>query len=980
MSSSKIKVVYAVTETPNKTYIKMVPRNYTCEEFLKLISNSEKKYISLFIEESEIAHDDQLLDFYDTNPNTVFFASCTPDPPSKDFIHQTVNSKLTKSNKFSKSMYMPHISPVNPSQPPPIKNLGEGKVVKPSSKAKPPTPPTATPSPAKIPDLPEAVPSAAAKKDLSSSYYFCFTGGTKDMLLNGIPIELKDLSMTPNQCNDYLRSILQSSKVDIQNKQLLIYLPGGIPFKAGTLADIFSNKNLFNKKTKKFIYGILTRPLSDTILNGECKECCDVSNEERKILLSPLVDSTTRGLTDVACLLGYLSHDGANSNLLLRACVSVIHFPPLLTSINRIIDGNQVTGREIVAVCSTFYTYFRSIVPASCKDNQVFEYLLRLCNLISNYSDPPQRLPLMTINLDPRAHPTKFLTKLNLGPVVYFWKIESAESAVSSDIKIKDKDIENAYNYSTFTPIDPLSIRVVIGCSIIKGKDHEFLYLSQSPIIDTDNQIIVEIINPLTGKIQSKDINKFAKEQGNTSSNQISNVDQIKQIIMVNFDQSKFMKHDLSGIFMSSQSYREDRYSMACQYLTTFSNRIYGYHYPCIIGLMSFSDSSKVKIPLSPPISNFSDIGLKQGLQTSTPHLWDSIYASYSEIIKFKKENRGFGIYKNATSRIFVISCGDDISSETSVVELTKELIKNKIILDSIIISSKESCKMLCAVSHATGGFSFRPKNILDGLSIIDKGAFLNYDERKPRLDPLIPGDRSTTPNRIKPEQITSEFLQNAAKSAFFDREIVNKELTQAASKQHIATPSHVCAANRDSVVPSFRQRRIMNELSIAERVSDPDMKIFTFQSNLDRWIVLLKGPEGTLYAGKWWYLYVTFPELYPAVPPIFRFISVPFHLNVSSEGRICLNVIYEGYKTSKRVISVIQEIKELFSKPNLESAVQVYAYDLYLNDRDNYNAIALASTEEYGKNDYNEYLDGSFICNTVPDDSTWYFIDDLRE
>ena len=75
-------------------------------------------------------------------------------------------------------------------------------------------------------------------------------------------------------------------------------------------------------------------------------------------------------------------------------------------------------------------------------------------------------------------------------------------------------------------------------------------------------------------------------------------------------------------------------------------------------------------------------------------------------------------------------------------------------------------------------------------------------------------------------------------------------------------------------------------------KLYDPDIIVFPFRSMLDFWQVFIKGVEDTPYEGKWFFISVTFPDLYPVEPPTFQFISVPYNLNISSEGRICLDIL----------------------------------------------------------------------------------------
>ena len=812
----------------------------------------------------------------------------------------------------------------------------------------------------------------AKPEKTKGKYTFYYTGSSKTALLDGISIDL-DLKMSPKTCSDYLLKQIKD-KADTKDKQLIVYFPGGIPFISGTLADIFENKDL---KVNKVIYGVLTRPVKEEILNKPYLEICNVNDPNLRSLISPFCDSSDRGLSDMACLLGYLNHDGIKGDLLRRTCATVIHFPPLITSMTKIINRAQLVGRDIVTVTSTLYTFFRAYLPRTCHDKNVYEYGLRLCNLISHIPEPPEKLPIMPIQVKPDEKSTKFLSDLKLGPLVYFWKGDTGEDYCWTNFDIQGSAaIESAYNLiASFTPIAPLSMRVVSGCSIVRGKDHEYLYLMQSPSKDTKSQNKVDIIDPMTGMTESKDIELFAQEQGNTKADDVANLidpDRVKQIIMVNFDESKSMTGDLEGYEIPKNSRLCSRVTIAIQYLTSFANRAYGYRIPCIQGLASFNNKITLRCPLSPLVPDFENKGLKGIKPNSTTKLWDSLLYSCQEIVNFRKDEKGNDKYPEAVSRILVISDGEDVDSKAKVEDVVKELIKNKIIVDSVIINTEEGCKMLCAVCHATGGLAFRPENIDEGIELFEQSAFLNYEERKLSLESLVPKKRVRSRD-LKPDMITAELMNEIKDNSQFDEYVKNKEITIASTNARLATPLHVCSENANVEIPSPRQRRILRELHTAAQLNDsksadydPDLKVYPYQANLDRWRVFIKAPEGTPYSGKWWYIYVTFPDLYPAEPPIFRFVTIPYHLNVSQEGRICLNIIEKGYISSKHVVEILQEIKELFLLPNTDTPVEIKIYNIFLNNPDRYQRFARNSTNDNAKDDYKDYIKDVYIDDSV--------------
>lgn len=207
---------------------------------------------------------------------------------------------------------------------------------------------------------------------------------------------------------------------------------------------------------------------------------------------------------------------------------------------------------------------------------------------------------------------------------------------------------------------------------------------------------------------------------------------------------------------------------------------------------------------------------------------------------------------------------------------------------------------MLCAVSHATGGLSFKPNDLKQGLSFIENSAFYNPNILKIKANPLIPKDRKTIPSRLKIKQITKSLMDNAKENAIFDTKFEIK--LQAMAQARLSILFQTLQYYVKSYSPSLRVRRILKELRLLTEITDihfedneyfdPDLKIFHYQGNLDRLKVFIKGPDQTPYADKWWYLWVEIPEAYPIQPPSFRFISVPYHINITSDGLICHNIL----------------------------------------------------------------------------------------
>lgn len=810
--------------------------------------------------------------------------------------------------------------------------------------------------------------------------FIFYSTGTPELLLNGIEVTL-EMSYNPDQCKTYLKSQLQGKIKDISKYDLIIYLAGGIPFLGGTLNDIYSKGN--GPNVKFYIYGILTLPISTQQLNDKYPELCNVKDTSRRILLSPICDSTNIGLCNMACLLGYLNHDGVLWDKFLKSCSAVIHFPPFLTSLNRITERNDVTGRDVITVTSTLHTYFTSLLRPAPRPNEVFQYALKCCNYIININNDNETFPMKFIDVDEKEkikekdddtgtiQSLQFLRNLNQPKIVYFWEGDTSEDYIYYTLQpfdSNDDDDDSEENqFLSFKPIAPLSIRVACGCAIVKGKDHCYFYISQSASKGAENSNKVDIIDPMEGVASSVDLEQFAIQQGNTkvdNSASLIDADRVKQVIFVCFDQSGSMNCPLGGHKEPVMPDTQTRAIIATQYLTSFANKTYGYRIPCVQGLIRFNNRIKESCPLSPLVPDFEEKGLKNLCPSGKTLLWDAISYACDRLVEFTKTSKGNKRFKNAVNRILVISDGEDTGSKMNLENVAKKMIDNNIIVDCVLVSTKEKCKELVTLCHITGGLAFNPKTTNEGLLLFEKSAFLCIEERVENNNPVINGDRKTRPKLLKSSQINADFIQKAIKDARFDTTADNKILSRAVGESRLASPGHICSINLNTKITQPRRRRILRELHYTAMITDkdspdhdPNIIIYPFASCLDIWQVFLKGEDKTPYEGKWFFLCVTFPELYPVEPPVFRFISIPYHLNVSSEGRICLNILEKGYMPSRHVIDIIQMIKELFVVPSLENPVQIEILETFMEDLGKYNILARKSAQEVGKNDFKEFL-----------------------
>lgn len=95
-------------------------------------------------------------------------------------------------------------------------------------------------------------------------------------------------------------------------------------------------------------------------------------------------------------------------------------------------------------------------------------------------------------------------------------------------------------------------------------------------------------------------------------------------------------------------------------------------------------------------------------------------------------------------------------------------------------------------------------------------------------------------------------------------------------------------------------------------------------ETNLFFWKAMVRGPEGTPYAGGQFKLTLMFPSDYPFSPPLILFKTKIKHCNISSGGKICLSTLSKApphgtYRPAMTVTSLLVAIIALLQVPNPE-------------------------------------------------------------
>lgn len=123
--------------------------------------------------------------------------------------------------------------------------------------------------------------------------------------------------------------------------------------------------------------------------------------------------------------------------------------------------------------------------------------------------------------------------------------------------------------------------------------------------------------------------------------------------------------------------------------------------------------------------------------------------------------------------------------------------------------------------------------------------------------------------------------------------------------------------------------------------------------NDMFHWIGKIYGPEDTPYQNGAFKIDIRVSSDYPMKPPQITFRTQIFHPNISTQGVICLNILKHqpsggGWSPTLSIGHILLSIHSLLSDPNPNDPLNQTAGNLYLSDKDAFDAQARVYTNDY--------------------------------
>jgi ubiquitin-protein ligase len=685
------------------------------------------------------------------------------------------------------------------------------------------------------------------------------------------------------------------------NIEFHIFLPGGLPFLSGTLDDFY--EAVGNSACNHRLYVVVTRRLGD-LSTSVLRETCDCT---KAILLSPLYECTREGIADIGCFIGYLQHSGAKAEHMLLVFAKITRFAPLISSVYRLLEGEEVIGLNIVSVTGPLHTLCRSLLPSRIGAEHVLQYCLKVLSFIS-LCDRTDFLQLYASNWDADTDETQaieaYCRRTNQQHHFVIWEEDTRKPGFAGyEIVIPAFEvIEHIFeSVLHFKPVSPRTLHHVFSAVLFRGSRNTCLFLGEVP----GCRNFVRLIDPYVDASE-QNIDDLAQAVHNDDIDPLFDIidnNRADQAIEVCIDSSLSMQDKFDGL-QTKGDVTKSRLYWAKEYLGAFTDRTYSYRLASAYGLFQFNSIVTELCPLSYNTSRFIGSVLKVSLEAGTV-LWDAIDAACDSLIGYNQ------VHPKARLRVIVITDGQDEGSKKTLGEVLDKLVKNAIVLDSVMLSSQphRRNKEIWTLCKMSGGLAFRSAGEREGLALFEQEAFLNIKMRKCSC---VTSDTS----RGEMIEVSQGFT-----AAGWATEAVNHGLIEARQQFPLAVPLFAIRQGMRAPTPDAGQQRfgrILRELKYIMNHIDGSITIFVHYQSIDKIRGFFQGPEG-----RFWSIFVTFPVQYPIHPPFVRFTNIPYHPNISSEGRALFGLVEHDYHPEVTVCQIIERAKAILAEPELQYALQ---------------------------------------------------------
>lgn len=148
------------------------------------------------------------------------------------------------------------------------------------------------------------------------------------------------------------------------------------------------------------------------------------------------------------------------------------------------------------------------------------------------------------------------------------------------------------------------------------------------------------------------------------------------------------------------------------------------------------------------------------------------------------------------------------------------------------------------------------------------------------------------------------------------------------------------------SIEKMAQRKRLSKELRECSTNPHPRFSLYPDKQDIFSWTGVIMGANGTPYFGGTFEVSIKITKEYPFKPPRVRFVTRVFHPNISLNGS--LDVFHDNWSPALTLPRVVESVLHILENPNPDSPLNYEAADLYIRNREQYEANVVEYTQLY--------------------------------
>lgn len=150
----------------------------------------------------------------------------------------------------------------------------------------------------------------------------------------------------------------------------------------------------------------------------------------------------------------------------------------------------------------------------------------------------------------------------------------------------------------------------------------------------------------------------------------------------------------------------------------------------------------------------------------------------------------------------------------------------------------------------------------------------------------------------------------------------------------------------------AWRRNRLRIEVKMLRNDPPEGIAATPLDPKCCHWQASVTGPVGSPYEGGIFYLYIQVPYGYPMSPPVVRFLTRILHPNISRHGDVGIDSVHHNWSLALTISKVLISIQSLLTDPYTAVCMEPELGDMYVRDRQRFEALARSWTWRYAMHD----------------------------